>query len=127
MAGGERIEVLVSDSRGLRSLRTEVRRLANSAHFAADDIVLAASELVTNALLYVEGPCRLRGWLVGGAVHIEVSDRGPIDLPAFAPAVPSARDGRGLSIVDQLVTRWDVQIHDGLGKTVWFEVDPARA
>lgn len=123
MPAGQRIEMLVADRRGLRDLRAAVRGLATSAHVAADDLVLAASEIVTNALLYVDGPCVLRGWLVGKVVRIEVSDCGALHLPSVASAMPTADGGHGLSIVDRVVSRWDVQIHDGVGKTVWFEVD----
>ena len=49
-------------------------------------------------------------------------------------ATPLAHAGVGIAgdafdrrIVDRVVSRWDVQIHDGLGKTVWFEVDPVPA
>jgi anti-sigma regulatory factor (Ser/Thr protein kinase) len=127
MDGGEPIEMLIVDPRGLREIRAAIRRLAAATDLDPDDVVLATSELVTNALLYVEGPCRVRARVVDSGVRIEVTDRGAVSIPSASPQVPSAANGRGLAIVDRLVSRWDVRIHDGIGKTVWFEFDPAGA
>jgi hypothetical protein len=56
-------------------------------------------------------------------MRVEVRDPMPFGLPRIGPVVPASTSGRGLLIVRQLTSRWGVPIHDGVGKTVWFEID----
>lgn len=123
-----RIDLVVVRTADLAHVRAEIHRLAESALVAAGDAVLVANELVTNALQYTPGPCRLRGWITttGGGLRGEVSDPVPLPLPPTAPARPSAARGRGLVIVDQLVSRWGVDLRPPDVKVVWFEIDPER-
>lgn len=83
-----------------------------------DDIVLAISELVTNAVRYAGG-----GELVvrvdGARVRIEVADS------SGQPPVRGTPDDdghRGLPIVHLLSTGWGSIARDG-GKVVWCEID----
>ena len=126
MADTSAVEVVVAQLSDLARLRREIRQLAAATGFPEGDVVLAVGELASNSLLYTDGCCRVRGWhpTPAGALRIEVADSGPSHLPAVVRAAPTAAGGRGLCIVDHVVSRWGVHIHDGIGKTVWFEIDP---
>ena len=91
-----------------------------------DDVILATSEVVTNAILHGKGPVRLRAWTGSTAVRVEVSDAGQRN-PQPATGIGSDEEaGRGLLIVDIVTTRWGaLPTIPGPGKTVWFEVDVA--
>lgn len=88
-----------------------------------DDVVLIASEMVTNALLHGEGEPVLR--LSGSAwrVRIEVSDDSPT-LPAVREA--GADGGWGLRLLDQVSAGWGA-FPRGTGKVVWCELRTALA
>lgn len=115
------------------------------------DLLLVASELVTNALRHGlrlaaagaapgEGPLPARPDqpLVGVALlaaeanlTCAVTDPGG-GIPAARPADPFAESGRGLLLVEALSLRWGWHgrvLHDGrpAGKTVWaqFPLQPA--
>ncbi|MBM7814194.1 ATP-binding protein [Saccharothrix algeriensis] len=83
-----------------------------------DDVVLAVSELVANAVRHAGGPAVLR--LAGGAdrVRVEVADGSPV-RPGVRPA--GVTGGWGLPLVDRLCRRWGVE-PDGRGKVVWCEL-----
>jgi anti-sigma regulatory factor (Ser/Thr protein kinase) len=85
---------------------------------AHDDVVLAVSELVTNASRHAYGPTALR--LTGGRRHvrIEVSD-GSVVKPVLRPA--GTTGGWGLRLVERLASRWGVVV-GGTGKVVWCEL-----
>jgi anti-sigma regulatory factor (Ser/Thr protein kinase)/anti-anti-sigma regulatory factor len=85
------------------------------------DLELVISELVTNAIEHGEGEIELRLDHDAGALRGSVSDQGhgfryelrPLDGGQDQPR------GRGLSIVNALVTRWGIEA----GSTrVWFEI-----
>lgn len=112
--------------RGARDFATEV--LADLASDdAVDDVTLALSEVVTNAVLHAGTTIKVSVAVGREVVRVEVADG--------SPRVPSARDyastagtGRGLRLVAALTARWGVDVRSG-GKSVWFEVslspDPA--
>jgi anti-sigma regulatory factor (Ser/Thr protein kinase) len=81
------------------------------------DLELAVSELVNNAFLHGRGPIRLDIEHSGGEVMGSVSDSGngfEYELRGFGGDDPH---GRGLALVDALVTRWGIR----RGSThVWF-------
>ncbi|MCU1502385.1 MAG: regulatory protein [Ilumatobacteraceae bacterium] len=117
--------MLVEGPQDLKAVRDSLRWLPLPAQLVAD-IVLAASELVTNALQYAPGPCEFsaRYPTRAGAVRVEVTDSWPSPLlRPNGPAAPDAIAGRGLRIVAAIVTRWGVDHTSPDGKTVWFEVD----
>jgi anti-sigma regulatory factor (Ser/Thr protein kinase) len=105
----------------------EVRRLLTTLFVTLpeaqlDDILLAASELVTNAVLYGDGPVEVGASGGPGMVRVEVTDDGGA-VPAPRWACDEDEGGRGLLIVDLLATRWGVTPRrPGPGKTVWFEI-----
>lgn len=90
-----------------------------------DNVRLAVSEVVSNALLHGRPPVSLLARLTVGALRIEVADghtaRGSPQLPSA-----SATSGRGLAIVDTVVDRWGFESRAG-GKAMWMEFDLAPA
>lgn len=88
----------------------------------AEDIELAASELVTNAIRHAKTPFELSIHVAPQQVRLEVTDASPvIPVPFEAP-----RRRHGLHIVDALAERWGIQEVDG-GKTVWAEFSVEQA
>jgi anti-sigma regulatory factor (Ser/Thr protein kinase) len=94
----------------------------------SDDLELAASELVTNALLHGRPPLEVVAWVNPRAARIEVHDASPL-APTFSLLEPSGMTGRGLLLVDAATDAFGVDPEPG-GKVVWCEVrdpDPAGA
>ena len=96
----------------------EVRAL-NRADLA-DDAVLVASELATNAILHAGGLAAVRVAPVADGVRIEVHDRTRVP-PTMARASLEAMTGRGLRLVASLSTRWAAEPNND-GKVVWAEL-----
>lgn len=86
------------------------------------DVSLAASELVTNALLHARTPMTVRVELEadGEVVRVEVSD-GSVAQPRGRRFTVESGTGRGLRLLDTLSEEWGVDTRDG-GKTVWCRV-----
>ncbi|WP_219415911.1 anti-sigma factor RsbA family regulatory protein [Pseudonocardia nigra] len=77
-----------------------------------DDLVLAASEAVTNAISHGKPPVRLRVWTDGGRVVVAVTDAGPGPSDPYAgllPALDSETGGLGLWMAHQICS--DVTFH----------------
>lgn len=94
----------------------------------AEDTVLAASELVANAVLHAGGPVQLRLEVIDDdplAIRLEVGDRSPV-LPSVRDYDPDASTGRGLALVARLAFRWGIEpaVEPALGKLVWCELKP---
>jgi PAS domain S-box-containing protein len=85
-----------------------------------DDLVVAVSELVTNAVLHAGSEIRLRVRAWPTWVRVEVFDGSP-HLPRSVSAEGVAVTGRGLRLVAELVDRWGAEA-EGAGKVVWCEV-----
>jgi anti-sigma regulatory factor (Ser/Thr protein kinase) len=83
-----------------------------------DTTQLLASELVTNAIRYAEGPVTLR-LIKEGALICEVLDNSPA-LPKLLHAARDDERGRGLQIVSTLSGRWGSR-RTPAGKVVWCE------
>ena len=81
-----------------------------------DDVLLLASELVTNAVVHAaaHGPIELTAECRPDATWVEVRDHGP----GFASPQPAPR--HGLQIVSVASERWGI-VEDG-ATSVWFEV-----
>lgn len=86
----------------------------------SDDVALAATELVTNAVLHGREPIGVTVRAVEAGVRIEVRDGSALS-PAFSMLDPTAVTGRGLLLVSAVADRWGVD-PDGEGKVVWFVV-----
>jgi two-component sensor histidine kinase len=91
------------------------------------DAAAVAAELIGNAVRHAAplpgGVIRV-AWRIfsSGAVEIRVTDGGSTAPPQVREAEPEAIDGRGLTIVAALATRWGFE-RDGLGQTVWAELN----
>jgi anti-sigma regulatory factor (Ser/Thr protein kinase) len=90
-----------------------------------DDVVLVASELVSNAVVHTPADLVDDGLDVGWDVRpdcvlIQVIDPSP-DLPRRRPTTESDTRGRGLSIVAALALDWGVR-RTPAGKQVWARV-----
>ena len=83
-----------------------------------DTTQLLASELVTNAIRYTEGPVTLR-LIKEGALVCEVLDSSPA-LPKLQQTARDDERGRGLQIVSKLSGRWGAR-RVPAGKVVWCE------
>lgn len=98
----------------------------------AGDVIVAVSELVTNALRHAPDdpadapPIRLR--LVKHRFHIGcgVSDASA-RVPAISPWSDLSESGRGLHLVEALTAAWGWILTRGGGKVVWalFDASPA--
>ena len=94
----------------------------------ADEVVLLASELATNAVLHTAsgdgGTFRVVICMAGKRVRVEVHDGGSDTAPdARRPQTPE-ESGAGLRLVGAVAARWG---HHGgrAGRVVWFEVEGA--
>ncbi len=95
-------------------------RAAGLSHDSADGAELLVSEVVTNAVIHGRSEVRLGVCATSDRLRVEVGDDNS-RRPARAAADADALDGRGLSIIDLLASRWGVD--DGaVGKVVWFEI-----
>jgi hypothetical protein len=91
------------------------------------DVLLATSEVVTNALQYAPGPYRLSMHRddTSKRIRIGVSDASTV-VPRRADGdVLDPNAGRGLRIVDMVSSEWGVALRDD-GKEVWFEMVPGH-
>jgi anti-sigma regulatory factor (Ser/Thr protein kinase) len=107
--------------------------LAKDHSAVLDDVVLLASEVVTNSILHSDsarvgesgepGLVTLIAMDVGDAVRVEVTDAGSgRTIPRIVADDLDAIDGRGLHMLDFLSGgRWGTHTDDG-GRTVWFEI-----
>ena len=86
----------------------------------ADTSALLTSEVVTNAVLHARTPVGLVVRRLGEGVCVEVTD-GSRRQPRTRDATPDATNGRGMALVEQLATTWEVTVHRS-GKTVQFTV-----
>jgi GAF domain-containing protein len=88
----------------------------------ADDAVLAASELVTNAVLHGGPPVELRLATVPGGVRVEARDGSRVS-PVRPLPTADTMTGRGIALVEAVSARWGIdQLPEG--KAVWCEVCP---
>jgi len=109
---------------GLQRVRWLVKRAAEWVGLAIDvidNLVLAVSEVASNAIEHAGGRGHLMIWRGPGTLTVEISDRGP-GLPArFTTDCPdpTAVNGRGLWLARCLFPDMVVMNHDD-GLTVRF-------
>ncbi|MFI0352848.1 ATP-binding protein [Actinomadura sp. 9N407] len=87
------------------------------------------SELATNAVRHGSAKGDLvivRAYLLAGQPVVEAWDRSDA-LPVLQPANYAAESGRGLLLMEQLVTRWGTRPLTEGGKVVWAELEPVPA
>ncbi len=86
-----------------------------------DDAELVVSELVTNALVHAGGEVSLALVLSESGLRIDVADDSA-HPPVRRDYSTSSGTGRGLHLIDSLVTRWSSS-RLGTGKVVWAEIE----
>ncbi|MBM9508210.1 SpoIIE family protein phosphatase [Actinacidiphila acididurans] len=115
-----------ADPEGLAEARDALRealvawRLPN----LADDLELAAGELLGNVLLHTEGGAVVTLEVLPEPVRrvrLSVQDRSSVWPRRRSPG-EAATSGRGLLMIDALAARWGVEPR-GDGKAVWCEFD----
>ncbi|MEU4351256.1 SpoIIE family protein phosphatase [Streptomyces sp. NPDC023838] len=122
--------VAQNDPEALSSSRHMIRAAVRAwgARERADEIELAADELITNALMHTDGGALVTVRVLAGPerrLRVEVEDRSSA-LPRRREAGDSGVSGRGLMLVDRLADVWGVESR-GSGKCVWCEfVVPER-
>jgi len=121
-----RVGAFAADPRSPREARHAIEELLGP---ALDDetraaVLLAVSELATNAVLHARTTFEVRLGFGADCVRIEVADGDPT-IPE--PGSPDLLDvsGRGLLLVAGIAERWGVEPRPR-GKTVWFERRVAR-
>jgi hypothetical protein len=90
-----------------------------------DLALLVVSELVTNAVRLTRGRLDLDVWVGAGFLEIGVGDDAPGE-PVPERTSPWSEGGRGLALIDALVSARDV-VWDPDGKVVWCRLDIAGA
>lgn len=107
-------------------VRRELRRVTDGTAWAArlDDAQLAATELVTNAVLHGRAPITVTITLDADRLRVAVTDSSAVS-PSFSLLDPTAVTGRGLMLVSSVADHWGVEPQAD-GKTVWMELAGAR-
>ncbi|MER5928713.1 SpoIIE family protein phosphatase [Streptomyces sp. NPDC002054] len=121
-SGPLRQHLAPGDPEGPATARHLVRAAAAAwgAGDRADEIELAADELITNVLVHTDGGGEISLRLTPeGRVRIEIEDTSSA-LPRRREAGDWAVSGRGLLLVDRLADTWGVEPR-GTGKSVWCE------
>jgi anti-anti-sigma factor len=127
----ERVELeLPVDPQSPARARAEIRELmAGRDHTQTADVVLLASEIVTNSVVHPAARSsdgvNLRIFTYPEGIRVEVEDGGKGFDPAV-PAAPRPERGRGLFLVDRFASRWGTEhVEDDRGPRflVWFELD----
>ncbi|MFD9602415.1 SpoIIE family protein phosphatase [Streptomyces sp. NPDC059970] len=122
--------VAQGDPEALSSARHMIRAAVRAwgARARADEVELAADELVTNALMHTDGGAIVTIRVLTGPerrLRVDVEDRSSA-LPRRRDAGQAGVSGRGLMLVDRLADLWGVESR-GSGKCVWCEfVIPER-
>jgi anti-sigma regulatory factor (Ser/Thr protein kinase) len=103
-------------------VRRRLRAAARGSAFESrlEDAELAATELVTNAVLHGRQPIRVTIRLDEERLRVEVADASPVS-PTFSLLDPTAVTGRGLLLVASVADHWGVE-PDAEGKVVWMEL-----
>ncbi|MGW2716930.1 ATP-binding protein [Streptomyces sp. NPDC001492] len=129
----EHIFALPHAAGAVSAVRRHIRQILTDWNLAADlaeDVLLVASELLTNALVHALPPATLslsRSEVDRcRAVRVEVTDMGPVRSAGLSPSVLDPDEhGRGLGIVTALATRCGVRVHAG-GTSRWAELQVGR-
>lgn len=86
---------------------------------SVDDVQLAASELIANAVEHGRGPVTVRASHDGVRLRVAVHDRGG-GRPIVGADHGLGERGRGMQIVAAVAASWGCDVVGG-GKTVWAE------
>jgi len=125
---GDQIALALSEARGAPAeARAQVGRWVRSldVHPALHrDILLAVSELVTNALVHAGAVPSVSIGVAGDVIRLEVRD--PSVQPPVQRAAGGADGGFGLRLVDAVSDSWGYDPVEG-GKVVWAQFDLSRS
>jgi serine/threonine-protein kinase RsbW len=121
------------DLAGTTQAPGEARRLLREkvgTHPSAEDMVLAASELVTNAVRHtrsghVGGKITVVLIELGDTVRVEVIDYGSTTVPQVVTPCNLPECGRGLALVEELSQGHWGHYADADGTTVWCQIASA--
>jgi anti-sigma regulatory factor (Ser/Thr protein kinase) len=83
-------------------------------------VVLAVSELVSNAVIHARSPSTLSATIEDDRLRIEVDDQDPTTKPQRVES-PGSIGGFGLRIVDEIGDAWGWS-QLPRGKRIWLEV-----
>jgi anti-sigma regulatory factor (Ser/Thr protein kinase) len=119
--------VVDGDPRAVGTVRSWARTTLQTWGVAddhVDTVVLCLSELATNAVIHTRSGCEVRLVLDDGLVTGTVRDVGGAYRSGDdgSSQDPLRVHGRGLQLVDALVTRWSSE-PDADGTTVWFALE----
>ncbi len=109
----------------LRQIATQTGERAGLPSDRVQDLVLAFSEVATNAMLHGGGITNAAMWIDRDGVVCEVSDdRGDLTDPlaGFVPPAPEGYGGRGLWLARQLSKWLVIDTDHGRGTTIRFAV-----
>lgn len=108
------------------SARRFVReRLPEMDDDAVDSVLLMTSELVTNAVIHARTAIEVGVTVSRGHVLVTVHD---LDLARSTQLPYTDRDGgRGLDLVRALADAFELERHEGDGKTAWFRLRRAAS
>jgi signal transduction histidine kinase len=112
------------DAEAVRVARQFVLSTPPSRDVDQDLLAMAASELISNAVLHGRTPFVVTVRAIESGVRVEVTDGNRL-LPRPKQPSPDAVTGRGLAIVAKVATAWGVE-PTVEGKTVWFELTGLR-
>ncbi len=119
------LEAAPASSRRARVVVTEWLRDIGHPE-CSETAALVVAELVANAITHGGPHIELDLTAAEGAIRIAVFDSAVTDLDiAPQPASLDRQHGRGLVMVERLVTRWGRDDAPN-GKTVWAEIDVDR-
>jgi anti-sigma regulatory factor (Ser/Thr protein kinase) len=92
-------------------------------HPARDTALLLVSELATNSIRHSHSAffAVIITRTPAGHLRIAIIDEGHTGIPHLQDPATDAEDGRGMTIVDLLATRWGIIRLPGVGTAVWFE------
>jgi anti-sigma regulatory factor (Ser/Thr protein kinase) len=116
---------LAAEPRSVRAARRVVTDVVGDVlpEGELEGVLLATSEVVTNALEHGAPPIDLRVDRAEERIRVEVRDASPLPpRRRETEATPSDVRGRGMTIVERVTDRWGIEpMVDG--KAVWFELD----
>jgi serine/threonine-protein kinase RsbW len=119
------MRVFLGSPREIRNVREFVARVVDGCP-VADDVVLLASEVASNAVVHTASGRGGTFTVVirpgDEAIRVEVHDGGSETSPDVRQPGELAGCGRGLGLVETLASRWGV-LGDRDGRAVWFEVE----
>lgn len=127
--------VLARESVALQPLPQNVRRarrtvadtlIAADRADLAETAALVTSEIVTNAVLHAGSDIWLTVTVTAAGALVEVEDHNP-HRPVPRSYDAAATTGRGMALVDELVSDFGVRHIADTGKVVWFTLGAPRA